>query len=220
MRSANPAQRVPTRTRRQIFTLVELLVVVAIISILAALLLPALKSARHQALSIGCKNNLKSFGAAHAMYQLDWNGFLLPYYKSSWWEEAISPYLGMQEYQSPYVKPGSVFTCPVNPDYPSLGYNKSMNQTSGYTTVVNNISAFTNPSGKVFMIDANTGVVHVSNFAVANTIKLRHPGNSANIVFLDGHVNSYGTPPLPFALPHWSVTVKWLSQGYDPPDGL
>ncbi|MBI4028410.1 MAG: type II secretion system protein, partial [Verrucomicrobia bacterium] len=50
--------------RHSAFTLIELLVVIAIISILAALLMPALKSARDTAKSIKCVHNLKQIGTA------------------------------------------------------------------------------------------------------------------------------------------------------------
>ncbi len=61
--------------KRIIFTLVELLIVIAIIAILAALLLPALNKSRHRAKAIQCISNLKQTGLAAFSYASDNDDF-------------------------------------------------------------------------------------------------------------------------------------------------
>src|SRR5881392_2445098 len=64
------------------FTLVELLVIIAIISILAALLLPALSRAKGVAHATTCKNHLRQMGVGLKMY-VDDNGNRYPLYVGS-----------------------------------------------------------------------------------------------------------------------------------------
>lgn len=60
------------------FTLVELLIVIAIIAILASMLMPALKKARDSAKSIVCVNNLKTLSSNVMLYVGDYNAYLPP----------------------------------------------------------------------------------------------------------------------------------------------
>jgi type II secretory pathway pseudopilin PulG len=63
-----------TKSRRVAFTLLELLVIVAIVGVLARLLLPVLSSAKRKAAQTQCINNLHQIGAAMMMYLDDNNG--------------------------------------------------------------------------------------------------------------------------------------------------
>jgi prepilin-type N-terminal cleavage/methylation domain-containing protein/prepilin-type processing-associated H-X9-DG protein len=67
-----------TRAAPQGFTLTELLVVIAVIAILAALLLPALASAKQAGRKAACLSNLRQMGIATQAYAHD-NGGRIPY---------------------------------------------------------------------------------------------------------------------------------------------
>ena len=78
------------------FTLIELLIVVAIIGVLAALLLPALQSAKDSAHTIWCVGNLKQWGTAMEVFLSDVDGrYPVPTWNSgnNGWEDELQPYI-------------------------------------------------------------------------------------------------------------------------------
>ncbi|MBQ9338288.1 MAG: DUF1559 domain-containing protein [Lentisphaeria bacterium] len=119
------------RSSRKVFTLIELLIVIAIIAILAAMLMPALNKARDQARAISCTGNLKSIAGAAGHYAEDYYDFIaVKGSQNDWdlgfWAYLLSPYLGFKTNYSKFTwktewstanwaklfKNGTILTCP------------------------------------------------------------------------------------------------------------
>ena len=100
---------------RRGFSLVELLVVVAIIALLVSLLAPALSRARLLARRVACSAGLSSIGRAAAVYQAD----SPPYVPVSWRNHELTyanPWDSWRTCLLPYLSSFETLNCPGAPD--------------------------------------------------------------------------------------------------------
>jgi prepilin-type N-terminal cleavage/methylation domain-containing protein len=113
--------------KRKGFTLMELLVVTAIIGILAALLLPVLNAAKVRAKRTNCLNNLKQINLGVHMYAYDHNNNLPSMLQriNPWADplKLIRSYVGLNDVPSPHDR---LFACPADTFY--YDYNDRVSQ--------------------------------------------------------------------------------------------
>lgn len=127
--------------KRRGFTLIEMLVVIAVIGILVSLLMPAVQAAREAANRIQCINNLKQMALAMHQYEYDFktlppSRILLPDLSSSGsWAVLILPYMEhanlYKEWKldQPYYKQSAIarttpvhsYFCPTRRDHVTAG---------------------------------------------------------------------------------------------------
>ena len=202
--------------RRSYFTLMELLVVMAIITILASLLLPTLGKAKERARQIQCTGNLKQYGTGLGMYVND-NGEYFPRWQvidanNNWvWELKKAGYITPAICKCPaaVILTSSLVNgkddCINNPATPFAYYNTAYGYNYMYlgSSYYDNwdiysppakLSKIKKPSDMLAVADQwnnSNGAYCVISPSSAPTNKLvihdRHQ-KGANILYVDGHV--------------------------------
>ena len=189
------------------FTLIELLIVIAIIAILAAMLLPALQRSREKARKIACVNQLKQLGFYSNLYTDNYDGRLFATNMPSsllsgtrtWVRYDSNPMVNGLNVSREIIE--SLLICPADaspapnglndpPGYYSYGYNGTLDYRK--------IGKLKNPSRLCVISDSaldpadNSGAPYFISFSAAYRQyllygALRHQ-NKPNVLYLDWHV--------------------------------
>lgn len=210
------------------FTLVELLIVVAIIMLLAGMLLPALRSARERARQIQCASNMKQSGYAMASYSIDFNNYVVLslYSGSTWgvgysarWLELLNGTWGVE-----YLKNKDVVLCPsfVPFKYETVSFtygartgfpaNSAEVVPSGYLAgPIVNLAKLTSPATYLMLADSYSTTYQKQIYVlqasgVAYGIHLRHTSRQGNILSGDFHVESADRAKVK----NWEITGGYI----------
>ena len=223
------------------FTLIELLVVIAIIAILAAMLLPALQSARGRAQGAACLSNEKQLGSIYLFYADDYNSYLPcrdnliggftpggeAISAKNWLDGVVLYYLRRDKASTESV---DLLRCPLETATVDITTNYGLN----YLIATENgkgikISSFVN-SGKTAMLVENYGHLcygcdatnsagtHVTgNIGPNRAAYFRHNGR-AGVIFLDGHSEAREKNKIPCKVGFPSaddsaLTNTWFNSG-------
>lgn len=203
------------------FSLLEILVVMAILAILFALLVPQVRSLVSKARTAGCAGNLRQTGVVFQNYIADHNGgfrFLRDGSGQPMWFTELRNQAGLSDKDA--LK---VFSCPDAPS-PSAnyawycygmrlgylatpitedpGYPILRDPVTGAGTYGFKLSKVTNLSRFFLMSDSASVGSGQQSFRIADIalyansgVSMRHQ-NHANVLFLDGHVESTGASGL------------------------
>ena len=187
------------------FTLVELLTVISVIAILAALILPALNKAISKAQNTACKNNLKQIGNYVNMYSVDNDSCVVSHLFSYGWNDAalgmmLRPYISSWDGNN--MGPGAVGYCPVNKkrdqycsSYGTIRYEGFLYELNSNGWIQGNSGFFYGKLEKIISMKKNYRWALVADDPALNN----HNTPDINFWRVDGSINSLRNSPwLPF----------------------
>lgn len=189
------------------FTLLELLIVIAIIAILTAMLLPALNRARAKSQAVSCTSNLKTIGLQFFMYA-DIYKVIPPYTAGNsggpnqWsrWQDylyavANNVELKQQIYKNEKGEVAGVYACPssIPKDQENRNYRINRYMCPDKGPLRGDIIRVRRPSERLLAADGWEGITNpiMEGYIISqNQLHCRHAGSIANILYVDGHVES------------------------------
>jgi prepilin-type N-terminal cleavage/methylation domain-containing protein/prepilin-type processing-associated H-X9-DG protein len=193
--------RLKVRSVSVAFTLLELLIVIAIIGVLVALLAPALSKAKARVRAVVCLNHLKQWGLATQLYVTDHDDYLPPEGSpngsstASAWYVCLPRAMGLPVYQSmpwhtnPAVALGnSIWICPANTNRSNGNnlfhycLNEHVDET-GETDHPVKFAWIRQPTQLVWLFDNGKRAAVAQQNNVHTNIHQR----GAQFLFLDGH---------------------------------
>ncbi len=199
MIAASNSHRTPnSRPHPPGFTLVELLVVVAIIALLLALLFPAVGAIRASSQRISCANNLHEIGLCTQVYVTSYDAYPPAYMNNPPPNVSTGPIGFWTDYLKPYLsKNMSVYWCPADSNHAPSPWDSAIILSYGMNSFnfAGNTYCFwygvksydvAHPNQVILFADSTSGDYWVGSGGVLKNpvpfVDYRHPGGTFNAV--------------------------------------